>query len=298
MISSRTLLIGLIALNLVVFLWLMGLLPIGAGSERDPDRLINQIEPQKLELVRPGGGDLSGSAQPSPQTGRTLATGPDNSLLQEPPPQSFDAPGQVLGLGREELSSGVPGLAAAAGQIARGAGASAGALTDPTSPVVKTMASPASATASATTDDSCILFPESDYLQARQQIEQFVPSLARARLRRLDAGSYLVFLDPLASSEAAKARRDDLVSAGVLNAQVITTGALRDGISLGLLRTVGEAERRLREVYALGVEQAAIGPLSVATSRYRVEMSADTVVIEQSVRPAALAAGIALEPCF
>lgn len=286
MISSRTLLLGLIGLNLLVLLWLLGLLPVGVDSQRDPDRLINQIEPDKLNMVRPGE-----TGKPAPQA-RATPTEPAPQA-QASVPAGPDPMPEGAGSGQ---AAGMPGLTAAADQIARGAGTSAGAMATPS---VATVGFPDRAGAApANQADNCVLFPETDFLQARQQIEQFVPSLARARLRRLDAGSYIVFLEPLESTEAAQDRRDGLVANGIANAQVITTGALRDGISLGLLRTVDEAERRLREVNALGVEQATIGPLSVATSRYRVEMNADAVVIEQSVRPAALAAGITLEPCY
>lgn len=301
MISSRSLLFGLVGLNLLVFLILTGVLP-GAGSdERDPARLDRQVAPDKLERIRP-------SATPSAQTPgdadtgaaipavAAMAAGADNDVNVSPRLERVipEPPGQVD-------SGGVPGLGAAAGQLARDAGApvtGVGNLSTSTS--LRTgMGDTATAMAPDTSQsrENCVLFPETDYLSARRQIERFAPSLARTSLKRLDAGSYLVFLDPLLSKEAAEQRRDELVAGGISTAQVITSGLLKNGVQLGLVRTAEAAESRRLELLEQGIDQSHIGPLSVTTSRYQARMWADTALIEQSIRPAARQAGLTLEPC-
>lgn len=300
MISSRMLLFVLIGLNLVVALWLVGLLPVATGSERDPDRLINQIEPSKLELVRPAANDGTDSAVLPP--GSKSRSGRKASALATVAARSTAMPTGAN-------AGGFPGLAVAASELAKSAGLSVDMLSgqglpslSPT-PVsltqVKTLGPTDSLASiqSATLIGNCVLFPQSDYLEARKQIEQFVPSLARARLLRLDGGSYRVFIEPLANLQAAEKRRQELIVAGMTNARVIPSGAFRNGVSLGLLRTASMAARRLQDVRKLGVDLAMIGPQVVEVSRYRLEMQADAVLIEQSVRPAAQREGLELEPC-
>jgi len=294
MISSRTLLLALVGLNLVAFLMLKGFLPGLGSDERDPARLERQIAPEKIERVRPS---LESSSR------LPTETDPDNAGYS---------------MADATDSGGLPGLGAAANQLARGVDAPAagvsGSLTSTTLSLPSTEQSPEASAGSVgnadntsapdgqSTDslasrENCVLFPETDYLSARAQIEQFAPSLARTSLKRLDAGSYLVFLDPLASKEAAEQRRDELVAAGIITAQVMTSGLLKNGIQLGLVRTAQAAKQRQQELLELGIDQALVGPLSVTTSRYQAQMWADTALIEQSVRPAASQAGLTLETC-
>ncbi len=67
MISSRTLLLSLFALNLIVFLWLMGFLPLTGKSERQPDRFSKEIEADKLEIVRSGKDKQAANSESDPQ---------------------------------------------------------------------------------------------------------------------------------------------------------------------------------------------------------------------------------------
>ncbi len=334
MISSRTLLLALVGLNLVVFLVLVGALPGTESDERDPARLERQIAPDKLERIRPSSeprSQLPGNSEPdnvpltstresadsAPQAGNELAA-------QSPDVQTSLTPSEAASASlttAQDEGAGVPGLSAAAGQLARGntpvtGVASANSTTstalrtdladEPASDPFAT--DPSDAAGSLTSpsvpaDDTltarvnCVLFPETDYLSARRQIELFAPSLARTGLKRLDGGSYLVFLDPMATKEDAERRRDELVASGLSTAQVITSGLLKNGVQLGLVRTAQAAESRRLALLEQGIEEARIGPLSVTTSRYRAQMWADTALIEQSVRPAARQAGLTLEPC-
>lgn len=312
MISSRSLLFALVGLNLLVLLILTGVLP-GAGSdERDPARLDRQVAPDKLERTRPSvapssplpDGADSGAVIP-PVAGVSVSAENDSSAPPGREPAALARQGQAD-------TGGVPGLGAAAGQLAREAGAPVtGVASLSTSTSLRTdftestnATSPGAAQSreaealnALATRENCVLFPETDYLSARRQIEQFAPSLARTSLKRLDAGSYLVFLDPLLSKEAAEQRRDELVAVGLSTAQVITSGLLKNGVQLGLVRTALAAESRRLELLEQGIDQAHVGPLSVTTSRYQARMWADTALIEQSIRPAARQAGLTLEPC-
>ncbi|MFK7965100.1 MAG: hypothetical protein AB8C46_14140 [Burkholderiaceae bacterium] len=320
MISSRTLLLALAGLNLLVFLVLVGALPGTENDERDPARLERQIAPEKLERIRPSSEPISqlpgiSPGNPASESGLPAVAqrqgGPIDLVPVDQANESFTA--------AQDAGVGVPGLSAAAGQLAR----SNTPVTDVGSVTTNTALTadladhpsfgPSTANASGASesppsqvrpaDDSltarvnCVLFPETDYLSARRQIEQFAPSLARTGLKRLDGGSYLVFLDPMASKEVAEQRRDELIASGLSTAQVITAGLLKNGVQLGLVRTAEAAESRRLALLEQGIEEARIGPLSVTTSRYRAQMWADTALIEQSVRPAARQANLTLEPC-
>ena len=316
MISSRTLLLALVGLNLLVFLVLVGALPGTENDQRDPARLDRQIAPDKLERIRPASEPVSNLPDsPAFESASPTVAQREGRPIDLPP---VDQASESFATAQDE-GPGVPGLGAAAGQLAR----SNTPVTD-VGPVTTNTAirsdladSPASgpqiANAAGATepapsqvmpaDDSltarvnCVLFPETDYLSARRQIEQFAPSLARTGLKRLDGGSYLVFLDPMASKELAEQRRDELIASGLSTAQVITAGLLKNGVQLGLVRTAEAAESRRLALLEQGIDEARIGPLSVTTSRYQAQMWADTALIEQSIRPAARQANLTLEPC-
>ncbi len=300
MISGRTLLLSLFALNLFVFLWLIGLLPITGKSERQPARLSNEIEPDKLEIVRPAG---SKQVDRAPATEPTAAEAGAGSIAAGAGVAELTVPGTAAGdpavdpvSGARTPAAGVPGLSGAASQLAR-AGTPVGTEISPAIATVAQIAGEPELESMPAKYEQCVLFPESDYRTAVQQMERFAPSLATASLRRLDSGSYLVYLEPLASADEARTRRRELIANGLKYAQVIVNGERRNGLSLGLVRTAEQADIRLRELRLLGVDDAVVGPLSATTARYRTELRADPIVIEQSVRPATDRAGLTLEPC-
>lgn len=67
-------------------------------------------------------------------------------------------------------------------------------------------------------------------------------------------GPYRVYLPPMGSRHAASQRIDELRAAGVEDLIIISEGAHRNGISLGVFSRSASAERRVRELQSLGID--------------------------------------------
>lgn len=87
-------------------------------------------------------------------------------------------------------------------------------------------------------------------------LKQFAAPEFNARLiqeDRRDKVADWVYLPPLATLAAAREERRRLADLGVQDLAVVTTGPMRNGLSLGLFAEPGGALRRVAELKALGV---------------------------------------------
>ncbi len=159
-------------------------------------------------------------------------------------------------------------------------------------------ADPPSAKAGGDTSDLvCVELPDMDFITARQWRDRFVSVVAQTRMRRLDNGRYLVFIDPLASATQAQALERELRAAGIVEARAIATGPLRNGLALASADRPEEAEDRRRDMVRSGVNDAQIGPVSLSSARYRLQLLAAPPVIAEPVKSIAARAQFQLETC-
>jgi tetratricopeptide (TPR) repeat protein len=68
-----------------------------------------------------------------------------------------------------------------------------------------------------------------------------------------DVAYYQVYLPPFSSREEAEQAAENLKAAGLTDLEVMYTGSLKDGISLGVYRQEASAQRRLAQLREMGV---------------------------------------------
>ncbi len=83
-------------------------------------------------------------------------------------------------------------------------------------------------------------------------LQALVESMQFRELQNEQVRGYRVFLPPAPDRETALAAARELSAQGVRDYYVVTAGEAENTVSLGLFRDRGNAERRLREVRALG----------------------------------------------
>lgn len=358
MISSRTLLLTLVVLNLLAFAWWTGALGVFFDTQRQPQRLEKQIEPDRLRLLSPdetasdtrrgapdlaraaiAGSNASGSQTASVGSASTAAT--TTTTTTDPAPGAAEPASATAGsgpatnaagtpvaatstTGAETVPSaspaGLPGLEMAAQQIARTTPPVAALDAIGDAPArQQTALAPADGTASARngtvgspavsatdlaarspslpSEQHCEALPEMDFVSARRWRERLDAGAIATRLRRLDEGAYQLFVQPLASREAADARGQTIRAFGVSEARVIEQGVFRNGVSLATVAGAEEAGRLREQFEALGIDSIVIGPDTVADGRYQLEIRAPAAVIADRVRPVVQRAQLGLQAC-
>jgi hypothetical protein len=308
MISSRTLLLSLIALNLLALAWWSGAMSPLSDSVKEPQRLEGQIEPQRLKLVsaEPPTNAISDAsagasttsttsttndelldAAPPVQTGQpTAPSTPDQDLVgifalpfadkDEPPalialdPSASDSAAFKVPTSLSAEVIAAPDATAAQQWQEKSQSNSSGL------PMVAAAISGESKNVIGENSKACMRFNGMSYIEAREVEDDLLPLGATVELERADTGSFLVYIDPLPTEQLASRKQSQLRSIGVTDLQVIRSGYYRNGISLGLLRSLPLARKHQTELAALGVSSMRIGPVNVASARY------DMVVFSQS----------------
>ena len=124
----------------------------------------------------------------------------------------------------------------------------------------------------------------------RTVLKRFAAPEFNARLvqeARRDKVADWVYFPPLATLAAAREEQRRLVDLGVQDLAVVTTGPMRNGLSLGLFAEPGGALRRVAELKALGVT-ARIEPRYWDLERnFMVVRSATVPDVGHSWRPVA-----------
>lgn len=138
-------------------------------------------------------------------------------------------------------------------------------------------ASPAPATAQAPAPGAgdCVAITGIRPPGRAQQIAEWLRARgleARVGQPRTGAASprgWRVYLPPLASAQAARARIEELRAAGLRDLILITDGEHRNGVSLGYFTRKASAERRARDLFRQGIESRieALGAGAAASAR-------------------------------
>jgi|GEM_PF-6249278 len=307
MISSRTLLLSLIALNLLALAWWSGAMSPLSDSIKEPQRLEGQIEPQRLKLVganqtienpinatdtvNTSSGTFDGPST-SNQSTRPQTEQESIGVLavpfadKEAPPSSialypvssvdsaFKVPASL-----DEAPVAAPDVTAVdQWQIKPALNPSTGL------PMVAAAISGESKPTIGTNANACLRYTGMSYIEAREVEDDLLPIGAAVELERADTGSYLVYIDPLPTEQLASRKRTQLRSIGVTDLQVIRSGYYRNGISLGLLRSLPLAKKHQTDLAALGVSSMRIGPVNVASARYDLVVNTQRPEVAQKVR--------------
>lgn len=390
MISSRTLLLFLIALNLLALAWWSGAMEPLIGSVREPGRLQSQIEPNSLELVLTPESEDSGRAdvtstrasgiivQPQPVrvTDGPLAVASDSasrdtkSGSQSPAPEfehwpaQDEVPGTPVSAGQTQqvtLSNPTAPLAPdsemtdtdtqAEGtdnppsvsnwdNLAAGPNVDSAAVTPDTVPSLEAYplktgnfgqdevslddaqwqakdggetdglplisaalsgsARPyeaASDAGDAVIATACRQFLGLSYIASREVEADLASFGVRARLNRLDKGSFLVYIEPMPSLELARRKHNQLRRLGVRDLHIYRTGYYRHGISLGKLPNFERANRHKDSMSTLGVKTMRIGPVDVSSARYSLTVKAEPAIMDSVVMRHEVLAETGSESC-
>ncbi len=330
MISSRSLLLSLIALNLLALAWWSGAMSPLSDSVREPQRLEGQIDPDRLKLV--GALPAKSVATTAGVSSKTTASG---SVESSPAPTPA-APTASLPAQQTPLDSGNPGVVGvlalpftdkapiqpptaialpSPSPTPTPSGENPSILSaslhldqpdaalqpeeqqwiqkEPVNPstglpmvaaAISGPGSDSSLTAQRNNIETCRRFSDMSYIEAREVEDDLLARGATVELERADTGSYLVYIDPLPTEQLASRRRAQLQRLGVTDLQVIRSGYYRNGISLGLLRSLSLAKKHESNLAALGVSSTRIGPVNVASARYDIVVWSHSPRLSQEIR--------------
>lgn len=245
----RWLLALLVVVNAFVFAMFQGWLSPWVRGDREPQRLSDQRNAERLRVVpleRLGGATLRAPAaapsSPSSNAVRIPAAAP--AAPGQPPPGD-------RGIGARGPS----------GDAGRG-----GAPRDDTAtPPSETARAPAAA-------GLCTAFGLLDEQRASRLREALEAAGARVESTRIEqAASYLVYLPPADSPAEAQQRLAELRRIGHDDAFVMQDGALRLGVSVGLYRSEETARALVTRLEGLGETGLRIAPRGAVTVRVRVQ---------------------------
>ena len=110
----------------------------------------------------------------------------------------------------------------------------------------------------------------------REAMDRLLPRVERIQFREVPAVAlrgYRVYLPPAESREAAFAVARDLAARGVSDYYVVTAGAQRNTVSLGLFRDLDNASERRDAVVALGYAPV-LEPRTETVSQWWIDMAA------------------------
>ena len=110
----------------------------------------------------------------------------------------------------------------------------------------------------------------------REAMDRLLPRVERIQFREVPAvalSGYRVYLPPAESREAAFAVARDLAARGVSDYYVVTAGAQRNTVSLGLFRDLDNASERRDAVVALGYAPV-LEPRTETVSQWWIDMAA------------------------
>lgn len=244
----RWLLVLLVVVNAFVFAMYQGWLSPWVRGDREPQRLSEQRNAERLRLVpleRLGG-------TTSRATAATPPSAPLPNVAKIPPA----APATAQALPVVPADRGTRG---ANGDAGRGA-----APRDDTATL-------ASATAPAVAG-SCTAFGPLEEQRAGRLREALEAAGARVEATRIEqASSYLVYLPPADSLADAQRRLAELRRIGHDDAFVMQDGALRLGVSVGLFRSEETARALVTRLEGLGESGLRIAPRGAVTVRVRLQ---------------------------
>lgn len=236
----RWLLALLVVANLFTYALFQGWLSPWIRGDREPQRLVEQRNPDRLRVVPP---ERLGPPQPtrSPTASNGASSRPAPTPLPAPPASSNAAPGPA--------SSLAPGVS------------SAPTLAEATPPA--TAPPPAGA---------CVAFATIDEPRASRLADALESAGARVESTRVEqAASYLVYVPAPATPADAQRRLAALRRAGQADVYVMQEGPQRLGIAVGLYRSEETARALIARLESAGETGLRIAPRGAVTPRVRLQ---------------------------
>ena len=246
----RLLAAALVAANLLFFGWSMGwmdgLVGRAAGSEREPERLAKQVNPERVSLWPEGPASAASAAAV------VAASAPSSTAVQASAP----APVPASTAATTQLAASAP---ASAPLVAKAAPAPAPAATPP--------AGPASSPASAAVPSgplACLEagpFGAAELAQATTALRTAVPAASWAQR---SSGEWMIYMGPYPDRDWMERKKRELgrIRGGVPQEEVTSPPELARGISLGRFPTKAAADATLAQYALRGIRTARIVSLT------------------------------------
>jgi len=235
----------LVLANLFVFALYQGWLSPWLRSDREPQRLAEQRNAERLRVVPLDRLGAVPARAPTSARSTGSSTGPSTV-----PPAAFpDARPEPAGAAGGGERNGVP-------RDAEGAIDASAVLRPP--PIASTA--------------TCVAFGPLDETRASRLREALEAAGARVESTRTEqAASYLVYLQPADTVAEAQRRLVAIRRIGPEDAFVILDGPLRLGISVGLYRSEEMAQALVDRLEGLGETRLRIAPRGAVTGRLRLQ---------------------------
>lgn len=265
----RSLVLILVIVNVCFLAWSQGWLRQWVGvhpdTQREPQRLSQQLQPERIEVLRPGGRPASATRSEA-ETAR--------SSPSEPAP--IDAPASGAGVGPEAEAEGMPpappSLAAAASQAAGS-----------TEPTLCVEAGP---------------FRPEDAAAAEQSVKAVLPSGSWGRQSIPVSGQWMIYMGPYPDEELYARKLAELRRfKGVAFDEVKRPANLAQGLSLGRFTSEKEAEERLSVLKQRGIRSAKLITLRPAGVVQYVRVTQATVRMQVALSGVKLPQGKAFTAC-
>lgn len=249
----RSLVLILFIVNAAFFAWSQGWLNDVVGvkpnAQREPQRLAQQVNPDKISVVPPpavsGVAADTQTAQPAAQ-----ASAPDAEASAEVAPE---------GAGASEAAA-ASGSAAEAGPAGSGPAPASAPAVPPVAP-----GPPVVATAGASKPAGkgiCIEagpFTAAEYTSAEAMVRPLLSAGSWARQNVAIQGMWLVYMGPYADAEQLQRKQEELKRIKGLDFEVVRSpAALAQGISLGRFSKQDNAENQLEILRNRGIRTARI----------------------------------------
>lgn len=138
--------------------------------------------------------------------------------------------------------------------------------------------SQSSAPGAARSAPACLLLAGLEAGEAAQ-LEVLAGSASLSSGRRSEGG-WWVFMPPQPDRKGAEKKAAELQGLGVKEFFIVTEGAQRHAISLGIFSREAAAQKHLEELRRLGVRTARIGQRQVEGARQMLEISGDAAALE------------------
>lgn len=232
----------LLLINGALFAYHQGQLDGFLPVSREPARLAQQMNADKIRLL-PAGGKAAPAANPGPAT--TTAPPPEPASQGEP----ADATAMPMAATAVAMPAALAANAAAAGKAEE--------------PEKKTGSEQKAAADKKPEVIACLEignFNEADAGRVESRLATLVPGARLSRRVIREVSSHMVFMPPQGSKENADNKVDQLRSLGVTDFYVIQDQSdMRWGISLGIFSSEEAAKKRLEQLKQQGVRTARIG---------------------------------------
>lgn len=247
----RWLLALLVVANAFAFALFQGWLSPWVRGEREPQRLLEQRDPDRLRVV------------PLERLGTAQPPAPSSPQTRPSPAASAAKPAQTPG------AVPVPSPAPSSPPASSGPGLAPAAPAAP-DPSIAAASPPATTTASAA--GACVAFGPLDEARAGRLREALESAGARVESTRIEqAASYLVYVPPARTPAEAQQHMADLRRIGQTDVFLMQDGPQRLGISVGLFRSEESARVLVARLESLGETGLRIAPRGAITTRVRLQ---------------------------